>query len=82
LILAEIIQQVSYAPFHWNSSLLPQDVEISDDVFLIQRELAQAYKSRQYPQPDRHLQPGAAATTVISGATGIPASIPRLVWNW
>ena len=35
----------SYAPFHWNSSLPPQDVEISDDVFLIQRELAEAYKA-------------------------------------
>ena len=35
----------SYAPFHWNSSLSSQDVEISDDVFLIQRELAEAYKA-------------------------------------
>jgi hypothetical protein len=35
----------SYAPFLWNSSLLPQDVEISDDVFLIQREVAEAYKA-------------------------------------
>jgi hypothetical protein len=35
----------SYAPFHWNSSLPSQDVEISDDVFLIQRELAEAYEA-------------------------------------
>jgi hypothetical protein len=34
----------SYAPFHWNSSLPSQDVEVSDDVFLIQRETAEAYK--------------------------------------
>jgi hypothetical protein len=33
----------SYAPF--NSSLPSQDFEISDDVFLIQRELAEAYKA-------------------------------------
>jgi len=35
----------SYAPFLWNTTLLPQDVEISDDVFLIQREVADAYKA-------------------------------------
>jgi hypothetical protein len=35
----------TYAPFLWNTSLLPQDVEISDDVFLIQREVAEAYKA-------------------------------------
>lgn len=34
----------NYAPFHWNSSLAAQDVEISDDAFVIKRELAEAYK--------------------------------------
>jgi hypothetical protein len=33
----------SYAPFHWNTSVAAQDVEISQDVFLIQREVAEAY---------------------------------------
>jgi hypothetical protein len=37
----------SYAPFHWNSSLPLQEVEISDDVFLIPRELAEAYTARK-----------------------------------
>jgi hypothetical protein len=35
----------TYAPFLWNTSLLPQDVEISDDVFLIQSDIAEAYKA-------------------------------------
>jgi uncharacterized protein DUF499 len=35
----------SYAPFHWNSSLSFLDVEISEDVFIIQREVAEAYKA-------------------------------------
>lgn len=41
----------SYVPFHWNSSLLLQDIEISDDLFLIQREVAEAYAvgTVQYP---------------------------------
>ncbi|MER8395423.1 DUF499 domain-containing protein [Mesorhizobium sp. M1340] len=34
----------SYAPFHWNSSLPSIDVEVSDDVFIIQGEVAKAYQ--------------------------------------
>jgi hypothetical protein len=79
----------SYAPFHWNSSLLPQDVEISDDVFLIQRELAEAYKAgRISSTQDVVIEPtvmGGSNTTGTSpaqdGKTPLPASIPRLVWN-
>lgn len=33
----------SYAPFHWSTSLANQDVEISQDAFIIQREVAEAY---------------------------------------
>jgi hypothetical protein len=32
----------AYTPFHWKNSLSSEDVEISDDVFLIQREVAEA----------------------------------------
>ena len=79
----------SYAPFHWNSSLPSQDVEISDDVFLIQRELAEAYKAgRISPTPDVVVGPtvtGSSGTTatapVTDGRSPIPASIPRLVWS-
>jgi hypothetical protein len=59
----------SYAPFLWNSSLLPQDVEISDDVFLIQREVAEAYKAAG----DNPTQvAGGSPVTVISGAPLLP----------
>ena len=62
----------SYAPFHWNSSLPPQDVEISDDVFLIQREVAEAYKSGNAPPPVLSV----GGTTVASGPVSTP-SFPR-----
>ena len=43
----------AYVPFHWNNSLLLQDVEISDDVFIIQREVAEAYAAgRAEPPPE------------------------------
>ncbi len=79
----------SYAPFHWNSSLPPQDVEISDDVFLIQRELAEAYKAGRISTiQDDVVEPavtGSSCTTSTSpetdGKSPIPANIPRLVWN-
>jgi len=87
----------SYAPFHWNSSLPSQDVEISDDVFLIQREVAEAYTAGKVGSP-----PATAGGTAVTGSTtplgygeptqsGIssvadskspaPATIPRLVWS-
>jgi hypothetical protein len=60
----------SYAPFHWNSSLPSEDVEISDDVFLIQRELAEAYKAGRISPT----QGGFAEPTVggIPGELGLP----------
>ncbi len=79
----------SYAPFHWNSSLAPQDVEISDDVFLIQRELAEAYKAGKISTTQNDVVEatvtGGSGTTSTSPATDgkspIPANLPRLVWN-
>ena len=79
----------SYSPFHWNSSLPSQDVEISDDVFLIQRELAEAYKAgRASPTPGAVVEPtetnsskATAAAPATNGKSPTPASIPRLVWN-
>jgi hypothetical protein len=79
----------SYAPFHWNSSLPLQDIEISDDVFLIQRELAEAYKAgRISPPSDVVVEPTKTdkpdTNGTSSGTEGkpqIPTSIPRLVWS-
>jgi hypothetical protein len=78
-----------YSPFHWNSSLSSQDVEISDDVFLIQRELAEAYEAgRTSPTQDvvvGSTVTGDSDTTATSPVTDskspILASIPRLVWS-
>lgn len=54
----------SYEPFHWNSSLLLQDVEISDDVFLIQHEVAEAYAAGTIAAP-----PVTAGGTTGTGVT-------------
>jgi hypothetical protein len=79
----------SYAPFHWNSSLSSQDVELSDDVFVIQRERAEAYKAGRISPPQEVVDK--ITVTDISDATDtsrvpdskspIPANIPRLVWS-
>jgi hypothetical protein len=83
----------SYAPFHWNSSLPSHDVEISDDVFLIQRELAEAYKAGTISAtPSAVLGPDAVPTVtgfsdkpgtspVTDTKSPIPVSIARLVWS-
>jgi hypothetical protein len=78
----------SYVPFHWSSSLLFQDVEISEDVFLIQRELAEAYAAgKVLPRP---VTVGGTAVigsttpphTPTTGSQAVaPASIVRLVWS-
>jgi hypothetical protein len=57
-----------------NSSLHPQDVEISDDVFLIQRELAEAHKAVRIITPqDAVVAPPAAGS---SGTTGTSDTSP------
>src|SRR5262249_33697948 len=78
----------SYALFHWNSSLSPQDVEISDDVFLIQRELAEAYKAGKISTTQNDVAKptitdsfGTSTSSASDGKAPIPAGIPRLVWN-
>ena len=86
-----------YAPFHWNTSLLSQDVEISDDVFLIQREVAEAYAVGKVVQPGGIVGgTSVPATSLPGGAGGVtqpigspttdrPAdastNISRLVWS-
>lgn len=86
----------SYSPFHWNDSLAPQDVEISQDVFLIQRDVAEAYAAPNAgvttgggggspgTSGTAPVLPGTGATTTSPGtqpATGATGNIPRLVWS-
>ena len=40
-----------YAPFHWKSSLTALDVELSEDIYLIQRTTAEAYLAGKF-KPD------------------------------
>ena len=83
----------SYSPFHWNSSLSFQDVEISDEIFLIQRETAEAYKAgRGVPSPDGILTPtvtspeggpttGPHSSPVTDGQPPPPAGVSHFVWS-
>ena len=41
----------TYAPFHWKTSLTAFDVELSDDMFIIQRDTAEAYVAGKF-KPD------------------------------
>lgn len=42
----------SYQPFHYQTALSPAEVEISDDLFVITRETAEAYlEKRKTPEP-------------------------------
>jgi hypothetical protein len=79
----------SYSPFHWKSSLPLQDVEISDDIFLIQGELAEAYKAgRISPPPDVVVESKKTDNSDTNDTSSVtddkshkPAGIPRLVWS-
>jgi hypothetical protein len=74
----------SYDPFHWNSSLPSQDVEISEDVFLIQRELAEAYKAGRVSAPPNGTPTPTSTPTpppAIPGQPLPPKSVARLVWT-
>ncbi len=85
----------TYAPFPWNGSLPSQDVEISDEVFLIQREVAEAYAAgRNKPLPEPVVEPPKDGSPDPSaspkGKSGwnepeskplTPERVPRLVWS-
>jgi hypothetical protein len=59
----------SYDPFHWKSSSLTAfDVELSDDMYILQPEIAEAYiAGKSAPSPDFVLQPPQFPTAGISG---------------
>jgi len=52
-----------YSPFTYGKSLLPDEVEISDDVFIIHKETAEAYQAAQAtPQPATPTPPAVPET--------------------
>lgn len=85
----------SYAPFHWNTSLPAQDVEISDDIFLIQSEVAAMYSASPHPvatgggvgaggvtpMPLPLVGEAAPPSGIPTESKGGPTTIPRLVWS-
>jgi hypothetical protein len=86
----------SYEPFHWNCTLPSQEFEISDEVFLIQRETAEAYKAGRLSPPVKVTNNvGGGSGSLLGGGTLTPSvtspvigadspiltNIPRLVWS-
>lgn len=83
----------SYSPFHFNGSLAPQDVEISEDLFLIQKEVAEAYLAARSkppeppppPEPPRPPQPGDKKANPTQAQPLVdpppPAVVSHMVWS-
>jgi len=83
----------SYVPFHWQSSLGAQDVEISDDMYVIQQEVAEAYKAgRLSPSAPTSKSPTSGSPSTdpmpISVYTPTPpsvvsteATLSKITWN-
>lgn len=82
----------TYVPFHWNSSVSILDVELSDDMFIIQRETAEAYvASQRKPAPPTQEPPEQKPTDKSSGPPEPPVPPPtppptpsnftRVKWN-
>jgi hypothetical protein len=67
----------SYAPFHWKSSLAAFDVELSDDMYIIQRATAEAYLAGKSGPAPIAVQPPNDGTSGSPSPT--PGSTPVLV---
>lgn len=69
-----------YSPFIYGTGLLPDEVEINEDVFLIRKETADAYKAAQTTPPppapitDSGTQPVTGGNTSADGPTPAPAA--------
>lgn len=83
-----------YEPFCWQSSLALHDVEISDETFVIQREIAEKYKAGQVvPTPGGGPQPAPAPLLPTGGGATTPqpptskphaptaATVPSITWQ-
>jgi hypothetical protein len=81
-----------YAPFFCGGSLSPQDVEISDDMYIITRDTAEAYKTlKEKPPllaslvlspPAVQIQPGKKQAFVVSGLDQYGTAIATLDITW
>jgi hypothetical protein len=64
----------SYSPFEWQTSITVQDVEISDDMFIIHREAAEAYRAGK-AAPGIPPTAGPTAATAPPSPTSTPVPI-------
>lgn len=75
----------SYAPFHWQTSLKALDVEISDETFVIQKDVAEAYRTGTTtpgPNPPGRTPPGPGPTPPGPTPPGpTPTTVPSLKWK-
>jgi hypothetical protein len=82
----------SYDPFHWKSSVAALDVELSDDVYVIQKETAEEYAAGKLPKAPGPLVPPPEPEPVKSGpilhpepvSPGGPApaaALTRIAWR-
>ena len=60
----------TYKPFHFQTTLIAADVEISDDMFVITREAAEAYLAK--PRSPNPAQPGGTDTPYPPGGPRPP----------
>ena len=86
-------EQRDYQPFLYERSLTAQEVEISDDMYIITREVAEVYKKQKEKPPvltsigispaDVQLQPGMKQAFVAKGASqyGGEIAIGPLEWK-
>ena len=70
-----------YSPFKYGTGLLADEVEISEDVFLIRKETADAYKTAQAPPPAPVPEPGNGTPPTgggdATGPTPDPHPVPK-----
>lgn len=83
----------TYSPFHWKSSLTAFDVELSDDMYVIQKETAEAFAAGKTipapmptPQPMPPTPTGSTPTPVMPGTSAVPVPAPatgyiRVSWR-
>jgi hypothetical protein len=79
----------SYSPFEWQTSITAHDVEISDDMFIIQREVAEAYRTgKAVPvtsptaAPPTTSAPSSPTSTAVPTDAGVASSgVSKITWS-
>ena len=82
----------SYSPFHWQASMVVGDIEISDDMYIIQRDVAEAYRAGKSTPPPTSVEneptPEPAGSTPMPSTGGpadvvapVTSSLANIVWS-